>query len=155
VRKRYRKLVQNLAGLAVCGLIAAIPLAVIAHMALQEHARRVDILDRGHAATALVTASAYQRRTCTFAYQFEYNGQTFLGGEGYCRLIPRHPRRSSLTARFDPHDPANSVPQGGDTWPAFAIVPVLLAPPVAVMGLIILCAILVDFRSRPGSAKRR
>lgn len=120
---------KGLASLIALALVCAVPLAGIWHAATVEHDRRAYVLKRGAATLAVVTESYWslRHRSCRFRYIFLVDGVRFEGGEGGCPLVDTHPVGTTLSVRFDPADPAHSIPVGADLWPGWAAMPPLLA----------------------------
>jgi hypothetical protein len=150
-RGSIRKLSKGLFALLLLGCIVSIPLGVIGYLAKLEHDRREDVLAHGALAMGTVTEAKWIGRGCAFSYNFVYRGNTYRGGEGGCRLIATHPRGARLPVRFAIADPGNSVAIGADHWPAWGIVPVLLAMPLLVLGLVIAYAVITDAFRAPRS----
>ncbi|WP_366004772.1 DUF3592 domain-containing protein [Sphingomonas sp.] len=141
-----QRLVKGFGALAFLGLIISIPLVLIVRAAMIERERRIEVLNTGVLASAVVTesSSGISTRGCAFRYRFQVNGSNFEGGEGGCPLVDTHPTGSSLSIRFDPRDPQKSVAVGAELWPGWAIVPVLLALPLILLGGVISYAIVRD-----------
>jgi hypothetical protein len=148
-----RQLVKGFGALALLALIISIPLVLIGRAAMIEHERRVEVLSTGIIASAVVTKSSQlTSRGCSFRYRFQINGLNYEGGEGGCPLVDTHPVGSSLTVRFNPREPHNSVAVGAALWPGWAIVPALLALPLLFLGGVVAYAIVRDALRSP---KRR
>ena len=145
-----QQLAKGFGALALLGLVISIPLGLIMWAAKIEHERRVDILNTGVVATAVVTKSSQvTSRGCAFQYRFQVNGSDFEGGEGGCPLVRSHPVGRSLSIRFDPQYPQHSVAVGAELWPGWAVVPPLLALPLILLGGVVAYAIIRDAFRRP------
>lgn len=150
-RGSIRKLCKGFFALLLLGCIVGSPLGFIGYLAKLEHDRREDVLAHGASAIGTVTEAKWIGRGCAFSYNFVYRGNTYRGGEGGCRLIATHPRGAHLPVRFAIADPENSVAIGADHWPAWGIVPVLLAMPLLLIGLVIAYAVTTDAFRAPRS----
>ncbi len=60
-----------------------------------------------------------------------------------------------MVVHFDPTDPEESVAVGADLWPGWAIVPVLLALPLLLLGGVSLYAVVQDALRKPKRGKAR
>ncbi|MEO5706152.1 MAG: DUF3592 domain-containing protein [Alteraurantiacibacter sp.] len=152
-----KRLLKGLAALTVLGLIVSLPLALIGYAGLTERDRRIEVLNTGRSATAIVTESSkLTTRSCAFTYQFQSNGQIHIGGEGGCPLVSDHPVGSAVIVRFDPKDPENSVAVGADLWPGWSIVPVLLGATLLLLGCFFLYLVIWDafFAGKPSRSKQ-
>ncbi|WP_372340560.1 DUF3592 domain-containing protein [Sphingomonas sp. BT-65] len=140
--------------LGVLASILAFPLISIGYMAWVEHQRRVEVLSAGLSSSAIVTQSSdgWSSRGCSFTYRFRFGGRLYEGGEGGCSLVEGHPVGSTLSIRFDPNDPENSVAVGADLWPGWAIVPVLIAVSLLPLGGVFAYALITG---APRSRRRK
>jgi hypothetical protein len=149
------RLFKGLLAVAALSVICAIPLALISYFASAEHVRRVDVIRSGKIASATVfESSSPLRGSCAFAYKFSANRRVYTGGDGGCRLVDNHPVGSSLTVRFDPSDPGNSVAEGGDLWPGWTVVPLLISLPLLVLAIIAIYAVFRNAFQRPKRSRR-
>lgn len=154
-KRASQNVFKGLAALGLLTLIVFTPLVLIGYIARAEHDRRVQILNTGILTSAVVTHSfkGWSSRGCVFDYRFRFNGRLYEGGDGGCALVADHPVGSELKVRVDPGDPANSVAIGSDLWPGWSIIPLLLAPPLFLVGAVGIYAVLTS-RQR-GHRRRR
>ena len=130
-------------------------LIAVASYAIMEHRSREHVYNVGETGTAIVTASFEGLRYCSFSYQFTYKGQAYEGGTGGCPLIAEHPVGSAVDIRFLENDPQRSFPVGGEMWPSWVVVLVLIGIPIVLMlGKAIQYLLLGDRRSLLRSRKR-
>ena len=151
-----RNLAKDLTAIVTLHLAAALLPALIWYLAVQEHSRRERVITTGQVMKATVTRSKifrFSSRGCYFEYAFELNGQKFFGGDGGCRLVPTHPVGSSVTIRVDPRDAESSVALGSELWPGWAVVPLLIMPPMLLLFAISLYAVLRDAVARQRKRK--
>ena len=118
--------------LLVPALISVFLIAIVSY-AIMESRFRERVYSRGQAGSAIVTASYQGLKYCSFTYEFTYKGQLFEGGAGGCPLIPTHPVGSAVDIRFLENDPQRSFPAGGELWPSWLVVPILLGTPILLM----------------------
>lgn len=118
--------------LLIPALISVFLIAIVSY-AITESRLRDHVYSRGQAGSAIVTASYEGLKYCSFSYEFTYKGQVFEGGAGGCPLIPTHPVGSAVEIRFLENDPQRSYPVGGERWPSWVVVPILLGIPILLM----------------------
>ncbi len=118
--------------LLVPALISAFLVAVVSY-AIIESRFREHVVSHGQSGSAIVTESFEGLRYCTFSYQFAYRGEVFEGGTGGCPLVRTHPVGSTVEIRFLEDDPHKSFPVGGELWPSWLVVLVLLGIPILLM----------------------
>ncbi|WP_157218654.1 DUF3592 domain-containing protein [Flavisphingomonas formosensis] len=130
-KKSLLEAMKGLSALTTLALLVSFPLMIIGHLAMVEHDRRIQLIRNGETAHAIVTDSKSVLRSCLFRYRFQLQNVTYEGGKnGGCKLISQKPVGSVVIVRFDPRDPTRSIAVGGDLWPGWAIVPVLIGLPI-------------------------
>jgi len=152
--RKLKKLSKGLFSFAILAILLSLPLDAIGYLAVKEHQRRENVLAHGNLATATIAEAKWIGRGCAFSYIFVFRDKAYKGGEGGCRLVQTHPVGSSVSVRFFPSDPENSIAVGADRWPAWGIIPVLLALPLLLLGAVVFAAIVAEAFKAPSRKKR-
>lgn len=125
-------------------LYGIVPL-LLSGFSLAEWHRNRHVLVRGTPAQAVVTRTSetFHRRFCAIEYRFVTRAGIFTGDAAGCARIRMHPPGRPIAIRYQPGNPARSLPMDASPWPGIGWPALVLALAAVLTPAWLLSAILL------------